>query len=838
MSSFADFARENPEEALRLAKKLQNKVVVPHPGQRPVVESDARFKVLNCGRRWGKILADGTPVLTPTGWKDHSDLVVGDLVVAADGRATEVTAVYPHEDWQFYEVCFNDGTVIEAGAEHLWEVHGKLPGRQRGPAGRGRNRAHVLSTADVAGTLSDGNKGHRWSVPLPSPVTFAPGDPLLIDPYVVGAALGDGTINAGVGITSDDPQIIAEILARTPEGVVLSRIDAQSDRTPTYHFTAWGKAWSDIGLKGARSGTKFIPEQYLRSTVEERLSLLRGLMDTDGWCYQGRASFCSSSKQLCEDVKELVDSLGGRSGPLHFKKNDHANAWTITFYTRPEHNPFMLRRKARLWNHAARGGLTKKIVSITKGRVANGQCITVADERALYVVDGYTLTHNTVIGSKLLLEETLAAPPGSVTWWVAPTYRVVKRGYREVLRQLPREYLSHDPQPDTNFDAGRSVILKFKNGTQIEFYSAERPEGMLGEGVHYVVLDEAASMPSRVWEQIISPTLMDHKGGACFISTPRGRNWFYRAWREGQSDEAEKWASWTFPTATNPHIDQDEIDELERTLPRVLFEQEVLAKFLAAGSSVFQWPEGAVQYEQVFDNGLVEGVEPRGAVFLGIDLAKTKDYTVMYGAREDDRSNVYFERFNSVKWSEQKRRIARAVDKLMREGAENVTLMMDSTGVGDPIVEDMEEAGYDVIGVKFTSQSKSQMVVSLAKDLEQGKAYLLNEGEIVEFENFQMDTTPSGRLVYAAPEGEKDDCVAAKMLSHWGMTTEGSPGVTTISANAITSTYKGGDPGEDLEEGFHDYDVEDAVAAEAIGLPALHRRPTTQELLNNPDLWA
>ena len=516
-SDFAEFARDNPEEALRLVQKLREKVVVPHEGQRPIVDSKARFKVINCGRRWGKVLASGTNVLTPDGWRDHDDLRAGDYVIDADGRATEVTDVFPHTDWQFFEVEFNDGTVIEAGAEHLWEVYD-------------RRSTKVLRTDEIAETLMRGAKDRRWAVPLPAPIEFAPSPALLIDPYVVGCALGDATIDAGMRLCSDDPEIVAEVLDRVPEGVRLSAIHYK-DRTPTYDFTGWGSLWPDVGLRGTRSRTKFVPQAYMRASVVDRLEVLRGLMDTDGWCYKGRASFCSSSKQLALDVQELVRSLGGRANKLAFKDNEFGGAWTLTFYTRPEMCPFRLARKAKKWNPS--GQLTKKIVAVRPGRIADGQCISVASERGLYVVEGYTLTHNTTLAAKLLIQATLASPPGSVTWWVAPTYKVVKRGYREVLRQLPREYLTHDPQPDTNFDAGRSVILRFKNGSQIEFYSAERPEGMLGEGVTFAVLDEAAIMPSRIWQQVVSPTLMDHQGGACLISTPRGRNWFYQAWKRG-----------------------------------------------------------------------------------------------------------------------------------------------------------------------------------------------------------------------------------------------------------------------------------------------------------------
>lgn len=432
-------------------------------------------------------------------------------------------------------------------------------------------------------------------------------------------------------------------------------------------------------------------------------------------------------------------------------------------------------------------------------------------------------------------------------WWIAPTYKVVKRGYAEVLKQLPEGVLAHAPPPDTNFDAGRPAILRFKNGTRMEFYSAERPEGMLGAGVDYAVMDEAAIMPSRIWNQIVRPTLMDRLGGALMISTPRGRNWFYKCWLQGQDPEQRDWASWTFESWTNPTLPEGEVEDMRQSMPRLEYEQEVEAKFLAAGSSTFFFEDQAIQYDRILENGLIEDAEgslvaPKGFVALGIDLARTNDYTVLYGARMSDRKNVYFERMQAITWPEQKRRIRRAVRRIQRAGAENVMLLMDSTGIGDPVVEDLEMEGYDVVPIKFTNESKGNMVRLLSKDLEENKAFILNDGQIDEFRNYTMELTPAGRMSYSAPEGEHDDVVAAKMLSHWGCINEGFGDMVVISPGSVQSV--GSDPSDSFDEDdleswddLLDEPTDDpVVAAEAVGL-APPRRPTEHELLQRPELW-
>jgi hypothetical protein len=468
-----------------------------------------------------------------------------------------------------------------------------------------------------------------------------------------------------------------------------------------------------------------------------------------------------------------------------------------------------------------------------------GQKIVLASEARYKVMNCGRRWGKTKLAAHIFTKK--ARKPNQMLWWVAPTYKVVKRGYVEVLSQLPDGVLTHEPPPDTNFDAGRSVILRFKNGTRMEFYSAERPEGMLGAGVDYAVLDEAAIMPMRIFNQIVRPTLMDRRGGALMISTPRGRNWFYKVYQLGQDPNEKEFESWTFESWTNPTLPEGEVESMRQTMPRLEFQQEVEAKFLAEGSSVFIVNENAIQRAEVFENGLVEGYAPAGQhVFLGVDLARTNDYTVLYGTREKDRRNVYFERMQAIAWAEQRRRIARAVRRLMKSGAESVTLMVDEGNAGSVIVEDLQEAGFDVVGINFTTH-KGNMVRLLANDLERGRAFVLDE-MISEFEDYGMSITPAGRITYSAPEGDHDDVVSAKMLSHWGCVNEGMGDVTILSADSVADLSEGNDPwdAEDDEGDFSDLiddDMTDGEAFEAIGLPDPTRRPTEAELLQSPDLW-
>jgi hypothetical protein len=455
----------------------------------------------------------------------------------------------------------------------------------------------------------------------------------------------------------------------------------------------------------------------------------------------------------------------------------------------------------------------------------DGQKLVVDSDARFRILNAGRRWGKTKIGVKIALQETRKNE--QMIWWVAPTYAVVKRGYREVLRQLPDGVLTKPPAPDTAFDSGRKVVLPFKNGTRMEFYSAERSDGMLGEGVDFAVLDEAAIMPKAVWEQVVRPTLMDRNGGGLWISTPRGRNYFYEGWKRGQDDQYPEWASWTFPTAVNPYISADEIEEMRQTLPAAIFEQEVEAKFISKSAAVFRYDENSIR----------DLAEPQGSVFMGIDLAKSRDFTVLDAARASDRLPCYSDRFNTVSWPEQMRRIKTAVADLLKRGAESVTLVVDSTGVGDPIVDDLELHGYDVISVKFTQQWKQQAVMLLSSDLERNSAYLTAE-QLPEFESYSYTISGSGRWTFAAPDGAHDDRVSAKLLQHWGMVTEGVPNVQMLSAAQEM------DPGDHAvglgQDAYIDaeyVDLEDDDPAEGQTVYTQIEARSTSDLMNDPASW-
>jgi phage FluMu gp28-like protein len=389
---------------------------------------------------------------------------------------------------------------------------------------------------------------------------------------------------------------------------------------------------------------------------------------------------------------------------------------------------------------------------------AGGQLEVMQSQARFRVIRAGRRWGKTKVSAREIINAALKEP-GSMNWWVANTYKNVSRGYKEVVRQLPRQLLAQPaPSPTAN-----NLVLRLINGSVIEFYSGGSPDALAGEGVDFIVVDEAALIPEAVWYQLIRPTLMDSRGSGMIISTPRGKNWFYKLWMMGQDARKTDYASWHFTSYDNPHIDDEEIREAESTLPHMIYQQEIMAEFLESAASIFHWED---------DQVLAGPVDPRGHLFMGVDLGKKEDFTVINVDRAIDRLPCFHDKFNAISWPAQRERIIEAKEYLEAlPEVTGLTIGIDSTGLGDVVFDDLEEDGIDVLPFKFTNEFKQKMVMRLAADLERKEASILEEQE-AEFGSYEYEITDSGRYKFEAATGH-DDEVAAKLLSNWLAVEEG-----------------------------------------------------------------
>ena len=172
----------------------------------------------------------------------------------------------------------------------------------------------------------------------------------------------------------------------------------------------------------------------------------------------------------------------------------------------------------------------------------------------------------TSLGVQMTLRTALA---GGRTWWVAPSYPVAQIGWRmakHVARQVGADISEVDK------------LLRFSSGGELQVKSADNPDSLRGSGLDGVALDEAAYIKEDAWTEALRPALADRRGWAIFLSTPNGRNWFWRLFERAAT--LEDWARWQFPTWTNPHISPQEIEAARAELGEAVFRQEFGAEFL------------------------------------------------------------------------------------------------------------------------------------------------------------------------------------------------------------------------------------------------------------------
>lgn len=230
----------------------------------------------------------------------------------------------------------------------------------------------------------------------------------------------------------------------------------------------------------------------------------------------------------------------------------------------------------------------------------------------------------------------VAAMQGRRAWWVFPSYPMAAVGWRMLKRlavQIPGVVMREVDR-----------LIEFPSGGAVQIRSADNPDSLRGESLDELIMDEAAFMREEAWTEALRPTLSDRKGRAVFISTPKGRNWFWRAWQLGQSGDPE-WKSWQFPTTSNPYIDPAEVEAARRNLPERIFAQEYLAEFIEDGGGVFRRVMEAATAEQ-------EDVPDEHAEYLmGVDWGKLDDFTVLAVLNTTARRLVYLDRFNQIDYS-------------------------------------------------------------------------------------------------------------------------------------------------------------------------------------------
>lgn len=345
---------------------------------------------------------------TRTGQICMGDVSVGDEVIGENGLPVKVLGVYPQGERSVYKITFADGRVVRADEDHLWKV------KQKGQS-RARKETHWdIQTTRAIITKMASNRS-PFHVPLSQPVEY-PAKDIGIDPWLLGLLLGDGHMkNKQLSFSTADKEIVDRVTKVIPDGFTIKKISGSKYDYSITMTIREGNAThglrdtlKKLGVYGLGSLEKFIPEVCFTMSVEQRLELVRGLMDSDGFASKNKeAIFYSSSEQLIKGFQRLVWSLGGIC-TIKPKQSMYKNAqgvkvpghpsWRATVRYRSPSELFSLARKRERVEgpHQYAEGLALKIVSIEPDGVEPTQCILVDSPTHLYLTDNFVVTHNTL----------------------------------------------------------------------------------------------------------------------------------------------------------------------------------------------------------------------------------------------------------------------------------------------------------------------------------------------------------------------------------------------------------------------------------------------------------
>jgi hypothetical protein len=355
------------------------------------------------------------------------------------------------------------------------------------------------------------------------------------------------------------------------------------------------------------------------------------------------------------------------------------------------------------------------------------------------------------------LAAAMAPAERSIGWCVAPTYDLADKIYREIIL-IAADRLQH--RIVLLRESDRRLVLRNMAGStsEIRAKSADNPVSLLGEGLDWVIIDEAARLKPAIWEGHLSQRLIDKKGWALLISTPKGKGYFYDLFRRGQSGDPD-YDSWNAPSWENPYLDRSIIEAERERLPERVYRQELCGEFLEGAGQVFR---------NVRECATGEWLDPvkDDLYYAGLDLAKVEDFTVL--VLMDTSGHVVFaDRFHRIDWALQIERIKATVERF----GENVLIMVDSTGAGEPVFEQLRMAGLICRAYPFTARSKSDLINSVSLMIEHREIVLprpdLWPVGIDELESFEYSISDAGSVKTGSPSGQHDDCVIALALAAW-----------------------------------------------------------------------
>lgn len=487
-----------------------------------------RFTLNMSSRQTGK-----DQPLTSLLWTDAGPIKMGDVTIGTkifdpNGELTEVIGIYPQGEKDIYEITLSDGMKVRCGYEHLWGVQDV------------NSNYKVLSLKEILDNGYLSKRGdYKYFIETTKPVNYSKKE-LIMDPYLLGLFIGDGCISQKkTSIATNDQEIVDYIKKfETDELKIINgaKFTYNFSKTKNAKFNYINKQLKELKLKFTVSHNKFIPKDYLYSSIEDRLELLRGIMDTDGSInINSVIEYSTVSPQLADDVTELCQSLGiivrrtiknsNYTYKGEYKTGRLVYRLKLQLPNNYPHTIFKLTRKQSLVrNKKYDWGYRRGIANIKLISKEQTQCIEVNNESHLYLTDNYIPTHNTITAAITLLHYCIFNTNKGLMIVANKGDTVV-----EILDKIKNIYklLPFFLKPGLINWNSKSMV--FDNGCRIKS-QARSKEPAIGFTIDFLYMDEFAHIPKNIithYYKAAIPTVSSIKGSKIVItSTPNGANLF------------------------------------------------------------------------------------------------------------------------------------------------------------------------------------------------------------------------------------------------------------------------------------------------------------------------
>lgn len=352
----------------------------------------------------GKAQPFYSKVLTDLGFVEMKDINVGTNVFTANGTLTKVINVFPQGKKKIWEFTLSDGTKVQSCEEHLWKTS-TISERVNNLNKKGS----IKTTLEIVNSLKKGKKANHF-IELCNPIQFNKKE-FIISPYIMGILLGDGCFRSeSLFFSSVDSEIATNVNSLLPTGLQLKKrginyIISRELLNESQNKNPFIEELKFLNLMDKSSFNKFIPFDYLHSSIEDRIELLQGLIDTDGSVYnEGQIEYTTTSYQLKEDVKFLVESLGGYCSSIKERKTKYIYkeevkegklSYRLKIILPNTIIPCKLQRKLDRVSFYTKYLPIRNIVEALYIGEVEAQCIEVEDNSHLYITDNFIVTHNT-----------------------------------------------------------------------------------------------------------------------------------------------------------------------------------------------------------------------------------------------------------------------------------------------------------------------------------------------------------------------------------------------------------------------------------------------------------